>query len=288
MSTSSEKIKETVRDSYGDIARRFVASACAATPAASSCCGSPDATFEATDNAARLYSADALADLPGSVTDISMGNGNPIALADLQPGEVVLDLGSGGGIDCFLAARQVGSEGRVIGLDVTPEMVNLARRNAKKAGATNVDFRYGAMEDIPLPDESVDVVISNCVINLSTDKDAVFGEIYRVLRPGGRISVADSVVTRGDIPQSVRDDLSKWVGCVAGAIPERDYLDKLRAVGFSDAEIVYRDDKTEPGACGACGGQDAETCVSQTASDAPAEISDYAVDSVRIKARKPA
>jgi SAM-dependent methyltransferase len=283
MSTSNEKIKETVRDSYGDIAQRFVASSCGA-----SCCGAVEATFEATDNAARLYSADVLVDLPESVTDISMGNGNPIALADLQPGEVVLDLGSGGGIDCLLAARLVGSEGRVIGLDVTPEMINLARRNAKKAGATNVDFRYGAMEDIPLPDESVDVVISNCVINLSTDKDAVFGEIYRVLRPGGRISVSDSVVTQGEIPESVRDDMNQWVGCVAGAIPERDYLDKLRAVGFDDVEIVYRDDKAELGACGACGDQATETSATQVDSEVPANVSGYEVDSVRIKARKPA
>jgi SAM-dependent methyltransferase len=265
MSTSNEKIKETVRDSYGDIARRFVASSCG-----TSCCGPSDATFEATDNAGRLYTIDDVAGLPDSVTDISMGNGNPIALADLQPGEVVLDLGSGGGIDCFLAARLVGPEGRVIGLDMTPEMIKLARDNAKKAGATNVDFRYGEMEDIPLPDESVDVVISNCVINLSTDKDAVFGEVYRVLRPGGRISVSDSVVTHGELPKSVRDDMRAWVGCVAGAIPERDYLSKLRAVGFSDAEIVYRDDKTEPGA--GCGGE---------------SQADYAVDNVRIKARKP-
>jgi SAM-dependent methyltransferase len=173
----------------------------------------------------------------------------------------------------------------VIGLDVTPEMIKLARHNARKVRATNVDFRYGEMEDIPLPDESVDVVISNCVINLSTDKDAVFSEVYRVLRPGGRISISDSVVTRGDLPQLVRDDMSAWVGCVAGAIPEQDYLSKLRAVGFSDVEIVYRDDEAEPGACSTCGGQDTETRVSQTTSD---EILDYAVDSVRVKARKPA
>jgi arsenite methyltransferase len=148
-------------------------------------------------------------------------------------------------------------------------MIKLARANAKKVEATNVDFRYGEMEDIPLPDASVDVIISNCVINLSPDKDAVFAEIYRVLRPGGRISVSDSVITRGDIPQSVRDDMNAWAGCIAGAIPERDYLDKLRAVGFSDVEIVYRDDEAETG----CGG--------------PARVPDYAVDSVRIKARKP-
>jgi SAM-dependent methyltransferase len=226
--------------------------------------------------------ADDIADLPDSVTDISMGNGNPIALAGLQPGEGVLDLGSGGGIDCFLAAKLVGLQGRVIGLDMTPEMVKLARSNAKKAGATNVDFRYGEMEDIPLPDESVDVVISNCVINLSTDKDAVFGEIYRVLRPGGRISVSDSVVTRGEIPQSVRDDMNQWVGCVSGAIPEADYLDKLRAVGFNDAEIVYRDDTAAAGTYNAGEGTGAET-----RGDASAEISDYAVESVRIRACRP-
>jgi SAM-dependent methyltransferase len=174
------------------------------------------------------------------VTDVSLGCGNPLAIAELQPGEVVLDLGSGGGIDCFLAARKVGPEGRVIGLDMTPDMIKLARRNAKKIGATNVDFRFGEMEEMPLPDESVDAIISNCVINLSPDKDAVFREAYRVLRPGGRMSVSDIVVD-GDLPQIIRNQLDAWAGCIAGALDEAVYLDKIRAAGFEGVEVVSRD-----------------------------------------------
>jgi ubiquinone/menaquinone biosynthesis C-methylase UbiE len=174
------------------------------------------------------------------VTDISLGCGNPLAIAQLQAGEVVLDLGSGGGIDCFLAAKQVGPEGKVIGLDMTPEMIKLARRNAKKTGATNVDFRYGEMEEIPLPDQSVDAVISNCVINLSPDKDAVFREVFRVLRPGGRMNVSDIVID-GDLPQPIRDSLDAWAGCVAGALDESDYLSKIRAAGFEDVQVLSRD-----------------------------------------------
>jgi SAM-dependent methyltransferase len=174
------------------------------------------------------------------VTDISLGCGNPTAIAGLQPGEVVLDLGSGGGIDCFLAAKRVGPEGRVIGLDMTPDMIKLARRNAKKIGAHNVEFRYGEMEDIPLPDESVDVIISNCVINLSPDKDSVFGETYRVLRPGGRMSISDIVVD-GDLPQAIRSRLDAWAGCIAGALDESVYLDKIRAAGFEEVEVMSRD-----------------------------------------------
>jgi ubiquinone/menaquinone biosynthesis C-methylase UbiE len=169
-----------------------------------------------------------------------LGCGNPIAIAELEPGEVVLDLGSGGGIDCFLAAKQVGREGWVIGLDMTPDMIKLARRNAKKVGVANVDFRYGEMEDIPLADESVDVIISNCVINLSPDKDAVFREAYRVLRPGGRLSVSDMVVD-GDLPQAIRDSLNAWAGCIAGALDESVYLKKMRAAGFENVEVVSRD-----------------------------------------------
>jgi len=178
--------------------------------------------------------------LPDSVTEASLGCGNPLAIAGLQPGEVVLDLGSGGGIDCFLAAKRVGPEGRVIGLDMTPDMIKLARRNAKKIGATNVDFRYGKMEDMPLPDGSVDVIISNCVINLSPDKDAVFQEAYRVLRPGGRLSVSD-VVVDGELPPSIRERLDAWAGCIAGALDETVYLEKIGAAGFERVEVVSRD-----------------------------------------------
>ncbi|NIV31016.1 MAG: arsenite methyltransferase [Anaerolineae bacterium] len=226
---------------------------CGPKPAAqSSCCGSANSSDpegaqvdccgpEGTaSGAARFYSEAELDGLPESVTDISLGCGNPLAISELQAGEVVLDLGSGGGIDCFLAAKQVGPEGKVIGLDVTPEMIKLARSNAKKIGATNVDFRYGEMEDIPLPDGSVDVVISNCVINLSPDKDAVFGEVFRVLRPGGRMNVSDIVVD-GDLPQPIRDSLDAWAGCVAGALDESDYLSKIRGAGFEDVQVLSRD-----------------------------------------------
>jgi SAM-dependent methyltransferase len=195
---------------------------------------------ESTNTAARLYSAEELGGLPDSVTGASAGCGNPIAIAELQPGEVVLDLGSGGGIDCFLAARKVGPEGRVIGLDMTPDMIRLARRNARKVGATNVEFDYGEMEDIPLPDESVDVIISNCVINLSPDKDAVFSEAYRVLRPGGRMSVSDIVID-GDLPQPIRRNLDAWASCLAGALDETIYLNKIRSAGFEEVEVLSRD-----------------------------------------------
>jgi len=274
----NKEIKNAVRQSYGRIARRFVedpapgesqvravgeparssccgpsqsaapaqrSSCCGSSQAAEAtqsadCCGSARTAVELTTAAARFYASDEIADLPDTVTDASLGCGNPIAIAELQPGEVVLDLGSGGGIDCFLAAKRVGAEGRVIGLDMTTDMIRLARRNAKKVGATNVDFRYGEMEDIPLPDGSVDAIISNCVINLSPDKDAVFREAYRVLRPGGRISVSDMVVDV-DLPQAIRDSLNAWAGCIAGALDESVYLTKIRAAGFEKVEVVSRD-----------------------------------------------
>ncbi len=267
---AEEKIKGAVRQTYGDIARQFVgesgerstrASCCGPADSAgensggvdccgpakvagensagTDCCGSSGASAEAT-GAARFYSADELGDLPDTVTNASLGCGNPLAIAELQQGEVVLDLGSGGGIDCFLAAKKVGPEGKVIGLDMTPDMINLARRNAKKLDARNVDFRYGEMEDMPLPGESVDVVISNCVINLSPDKDAVFGEAFRVLRPGGRLSVSDIVVD-GELPAPIRQNLNAWAGCIAGALDEADYLDKIRAAGFEDVQVLSRD-----------------------------------------------
>ncbi|MFQ5811741.1 MAG: arsenite methyltransferase [Anaerolineae bacterium] len=241
---TDERIKEAVRQAYGGIASQFVegpaGASCCGPSQSTSCCSPSEVTVENTGAAARFYSTEELVDLPDTVTDISLGCGNPTAIAELQPGEVVLDLGSGGGIDCFLAAKKVGSEGRVIGLDMTPDMIRLARRNAKKIGATNVEFRYGEMEDIPLPDESVDAIISNCVINLSPDKDAVFGEAYRVLRPGGRMSVSDIVVD-GDLPQSIRSRLDAWAGCIAGALDESVYLDKIRAAGFEEVEVVSRD-----------------------------------------------
>jgi SAM-dependent methyltransferase len=269
---SEEKIKEVVRETYGGIAQRFnegpvrnhgsdaspgeaegparmscceprqVASSgcCAPKTAEVSCCEPSRVEGTETSAAARFYSAEELAGLPESVTEISLGCGNPTAIAELQPGDVVLDLGAGGGIDCFLAASRVGPQGRVIGLDMTPDMIKLARRNAKKIGATNVEFRYGEMEEIPLPDESVNVIISNCVINLSPDKDAVFREANRVLQPGGRISISDIVVD-GELPQPIRDSLNAWAGCIAGALDEDDYLDKIRAAGFEAVSVQSRE-----------------------------------------------
>ncbi len=236
--TNEEKIKEGVRRSYGEIAAKFIekptaASCCEATP---SCCA-PDENVSC--YAEQLYSPEELAGLPESVTGIIMGCGNPTAIADLRSGEVVLDLGSGGGIDCFLAAHKVGPTGKVIGLDMTPDMIKLARRNAKKMGMTNVDFRYGEMEEMPIPNESVDVIISNCVINLSPDKDAVFGEAYRVLRPGGRMSVSD-IVANGELPEFIRKSEDAWHNCISGALDEAVYLDKIETAGFTDVEVTSR------------------------------------------------
>jgi len=233
-------VKEAVRDHYGAIAREFVqerpASGCCGPSRASSCgCGSAPAP--AAQGFAGIYSSDELNSLPDSVADASLGCGNPIAIAELQLGEVVLDLGSGGGIDCFLAAQRVGPAGRVIGLDMTPEMIKLARRNAKKMGVQNVEFQWGEMEEMPLDDASVDVIISNCVINLSPDKDAVFAEAFRVLRPGGRLRVSDIVLHR-ELPASLRGQMDSWASCVAGALLEDDYLGKMRAAGFADVQII--------------------------------------------------
>jgi SAM-dependent methyltransferase len=166
----------------------------------------------------------------------SLGCGNPTALLDLQPGETVLDLGSGGGIDVLLSARRVGPTGKAYGLDMTGEMLALARENQRKAGATNVEFLEGTIESIPLPDNTVDVIISNCVINLSSDKDAVLREAFRVLKPGGRLAVSD-VVVRGDVPADIRRSMELWVGCIAGALEEQDYAARLRAAGFADVEV---------------------------------------------------
>ena len=247
---SNEKIREAVRQAYGDIARQHGAasgpssccgprqtSSCCQPSQAGNCCGPADPKAA---SSATLYPAEEIAGLPDSVTDVSLGCGNPLAIADLRPGEAVLDLGSGGGIDCFLAAKKVGPQGRVIGLDMTPDMVKLAQRNAKRVGAWNVEFRLGEIEDMPLPDGSVDAIISNCVINLSPDKDAVFAEAYRVLRPGGRVSVSD-IVLHGELPPAVRDRLDMWASCVSGALQEADYLEKLRAAGFEGVEVLSRD-----------------------------------------------
>ncbi len=199
----------------------------------SSCCGSSAGEEVQLTRIAEMYADANIADLPSTVTDVAFGCGNPTAIAALKPGETVLDLGSGGGIDCFLAAKMVGDSGHVYGVDMTPEMIALARKNATKVGATNVEFRLGEIEQLPLEPGSVDVIISNCVINLSPDKDAVFREALRVLRPGGRLQVSDIVWTR-PVPDSVKNDMEAWAGCIAGALVESDYLAKITAAGFSD------------------------------------------------------
>jgi ubiquinone/menaquinone biosynthesis C-methylase UbiE len=189
--------------------------------------------------AATLYQATDISDLPDSVTDISLGCGDPITLANLKPGETVLDLGSGGGIDCFLAAKAVGPTGRVIGVDMTDSMLALANQNKAKLGLTNVEFRQGEIENLPVESDSVDVIISNCVINLSPDKDAVFKEAFRVLKPGARFTVSD-MVTEGEFPDQLKANVNAWAGCISGALDQSDYLAKLRRAGFSNVAVESR------------------------------------------------
>ena len=225
-------LKDAVREKYGQAALRVGSSCCGESSVA---CNDP-----ITSN---LYSDRETGDLPESAVLASLGCGNPAALAELKPGETVLDLGSGGGIDVLLSARRVGPTGKAYGLDMTDEMLALARENQRKAGADNVEFLKGEIEAIPLPDNSVDVIISNCVINLSGDKDRVLREAFRVLKPGGRFAVSD-VVTRGTVPEQVRRDMLLWVGCIAGALDEDEYRTKLKAAGFEAIGIeptrVYR------------------------------------------------
>jgi arsenite methyltransferase len=215
-------IKEVVRNRYGEIARSVRAPG-------SSCCYDGERGSEGIS--ANLYAANETACLPQDAVAASLGCGNPTALAELMPGETVLDLGSGGGIDVLLSARRVGHSGKVYGLDMTDDMLALARENQRKAGATNVEFLKGEIEHVPLPKNSVDVIISNCVINLSADKDRVLSEAFHVLKPGGRLAVSD-VVTRGAILERIRSDMLLWAGCVAGALDEDDYRAKLAAAGF--------------------------------------------------------
>ena len=241
----SQDVRSIVRQRYGDIATNFqpdgeAASCCG--PSQSSCC-SPEAASEAQMNSIiRLYEIPDAADLPTEVTGLSLGCGDPVTLASLQPGQAVLDLGSGGGIDCFLAARQVGPTGHVIGVDMTPQMLEKARLNCQKLGAENVEFRLGEIEHLPVADGTVDVIISNCVINLSPDKPQVFREAFRVLKPGGRLSVSD-IVTDGPLPEAIKASLSAWAGCVAGALDVREYTRAIEAAGFVDVALtpVYFD-----------------------------------------------
>jgi arsenite methyltransferase len=222
-------IQEVVKAKYGAAAREAVAGGMA------SCSGGsePSCCHPITRD---LYDSSQIAGLPEKAVAASLGCGNPTTLAQLQPGEMVLDLGSGGGIDVLLSAKRVGPTGKVYGLDMTDEMLALARENQKKAGATNVEFLKGAIENIPLPDNSVDVVISNCVINLSGDKDRALREAFRVLKPGGRFAISD-VVVRGEVPAEIRKSMELWVGCIAGALEEYEYRNKLFTAGFEAIDI---------------------------------------------------
>jgi SAM-dependent methyltransferase len=223
------ELRDAIREKYGEAATR----AATGQPQSGCCdttcgCGDPITSD--------LYSANETDGLPREAIEASLGCGNPTALIDLQPGQTVLDLGSGGGIDVLLSARRVGPSGKVYGLDMTDEMLALARDNQRKAGVTNVEFLKGDIEHIPLPDNSVDVVISNCVINLSSDKPQVLREAFRVLKPGGRFAVSD-VVVRGDVPSDIRRSVELWVGCVAGALQETEYRNYLSAAGFEDVTV---------------------------------------------------
>jgi SAM-dependent methyltransferase len=223
------EIKEIVKEKYGQAALRV-------TTGGSSCCGASAAVDCCDPITSELYDANQTAELPPDAVKASLGCGNPTALAELKPGETVLDLGSGGGIDVLLSARRVGPAGKAYGLDMTDEMLALARANQRKAGVANVEFLKGEIENIPLPDNSVDVIISNCVINLSGDKDKVLREAFRVLKPGGRFAVSD-VVVRGQVPAEIRRSIELWVGCVAGALEDTEYESKLAAAGFESIGI---------------------------------------------------
>ena len=263
MTNQTDTIRKQVRERYGAIADKQIEIATTAPieivdsrpQAAASCCSptttgqlyqvadgvsccSPDSDAAAT-LAEALYGNNDLEELPESVTDISLGCGNPTAIANLQPGETVLDLGSGGGIDCFLAARAVGPTGHVIGVDMTDSMLAVANKNKAKMGVDNVEFRKGEIENLPVDSDSVDIIISNCVINLSPDKDAVFKEAFRVLKPGARFTVSD-MVTEGEFPAQLKANIEAWAGCITGALDQEDYLAKMRNAGFVDVQVESR------------------------------------------------
>ena len=273
MSTPSD-LKEIVRGKYGQAAALVQAgrtSCCGTAPSLASCCD------PITSN---LYDAGQAGEVPEDALKASLGCGNPTALAELKTGETVLDLGSGGGIDVILSARRVGPTGKAYGLDMTDEMLALAEENKRKSGLTNVEFLRGEIESIPLPDHAVDVIISNCVINLSGDKDRVLREAFRVLKPGGRFAVSD-VVVRGEVPPAIRKSMELWVGCIAGALTEADYRSRLAAAGFTgiDVEVtrVY-------------GAEDASTFLAGQGLDveAAAKEVDGKIVSAFIRATKPA
>ncbi len=269
--TTLDPTRDAIRDHYGAIAKAGSTSCCTPGGATASCCD-PITTG--------LYSPDETGALPGEAVAVSLGCGNPTALAALEPGQTVLDLGSGGGIDVLLSARRVGPTGKVYGLDMTDEMLALARENQKRAGVTNVEFLKGTIESIPLPDNSVDVIISNCVINLSVDKDTVFREAFRVLKPGGRLAVSD-VVVRGEVDDTIRRNMELWVGCVAGALDESDFVKRLAQAGFAGVSIeAWREYRVE----------DARTFLSSAGIDVNAmgAAADGKFASAFIRATKPA
>ncbi len=219
-----------VKEYYGSRAR-----------SGSSCCGSGKANL--------LYPEDLTTGVPTDITNFSLGCGNPFSAAAMQPGETVLDLGSGGGLDCFLAAKEVGPTGHVIGVDMTPDMLKRARASAERLGFKNVEFREGYLESLPVEADSVDVVISNCVINLSPDKPKVFQEIFRVLKPGGRLAVSDTV-TNGPLPEAMKNDIEAWGACVAGALDVSEYTTGLVEAGFSEVKVMPKDERGEAACCG--------------------------------------
>jgi len=271
----AQDIRDVVKQRYGQAVQAVVAGA------KPSCCGSAATGMGGTDPITRnLYAADQTSGLPEEAVLASFGCGNPTALAELRPGEIVLDLGSGGGIDVLLSAKRVGPTGKAYGLDMTDEMLALAEKNKAKAGATNVEFLRGTIEEIPLPDNAVDVIISNCVINLSGDKDKVLREAFRVLKPGGRFAVSD-IVLRKELPEDVRTSLNLWTGCVAGALVESDYIAKLRAAGFGDVTVestrIYGKDDVAEMASSHCGGDLTTTLAAL----------EGAVMSASIRAKKP-
>jgi len=225
-------VKEIVKEKYGQAALRVVCG-----EPGSSCCGATAALPGQVDPiTANLYDEAQKSGLPQEAVLASLGCGNPTALAKLKPGEVVLDLGSGGGIDVLLSAKRVGPTGKAYGVDMTDEMLALARENQRKSGIENVEFLKGELENLPLPDNTVDVIISNCVVNLSGDKDRVLAEAFRVLKPGGRLAIAD-VVTNGEVPAQIRRSMELWVGCIAGALDENDFRAKLQRAGFGDIDL---------------------------------------------------
>ena len=270
---ADQDIKQIVKDKYGKAALRV-------SSGESSCGGASSSRGECDPITSNLYASGETAALPAEAVAASLGCGNPTALAALEPGETVLDLGSGGGIDVLLSARRVGPTGKAYGLDMTDEMLALARENQRKAGVDNAEFLKGEIEAIPLPDDSVDVIISNCVINLSADKDRVFAEALRVLRPGGRLAVSD-VVVRGEVPSPIRRSIELWIGCVAGALEEEEYRAKLAKAGFEAIDLeptrIYRVEDARELLAGA--GIDAEAVAPQV---------DGKFMSAFVRARKPA